>query len=154
MADLIVAAQAFHWFNNAETRQEFDRILKPARPGGPRRLALVWNERETTATPFLQAYEQLLLEFATDYTAVRHENMDHAALAGFFHGPFITREFANEQCFDLAGLSGRLLSSSYAPAPGHPRHAPMMQALRSLYEQYAEAGMVRFRYRTSVHLGQ
>ena len=38
--DLITSAQAFHWFNNAATKTEFRRILKP---GG--KLALIWNKR-------------------------------------------------------------------------------------------------------------
>lgn len=29
MADFVVAAQAFHWFRRAETRREFERILRP-----------------------------------------------------------------------------------------------------------------------------
>lgn len=40
--DLIVCAQAFHWFNTPETVIEFQRILKP---GGY--VALIWNKRES-----------------------------------------------------------------------------------------------------------
>lgn len=147
--DLIVAAQAFHWFDTPETRAEFCRIL---RPGGA--VALIWNERVTDTTPFLRGYEALLLKYGTDYAAVRHENIDADALARFFGGPFTTRSFPNFQDFDFAGLAGRLLSSSYAPAPGHPRHEPMMQELRALFDTCAENGKVRFDYRTSVHLGR
>ena len=46
--------QAFHWFDR-EKPGEFARIL---RPHGW--IALIWNERVTTTTPFLVAYEQLL----------------------------------------------------------------------------------------------
>lgn len=147
--DLIVAAQAFHWFDTPETRAEFRRIL---RPGGF--VVLMWNERLTDTTPFLRGYEALLLRHGTDYAAVRHENIDAAALARFFGGPFATHDFPNFQEFDFAGLAGRLLSSSYAPAPGHPQHAPMMQELRVLFVACAEHGRVRFDYRTSVHCGR
>jgi SAM-dependent methyltransferase len=147
--DLVAAAQAFHWFDTAETRAEFARIL---RPGGW--VVLMWNERLTDTTPFLRGYEELLLRHATDYAAVRHENIDAAALARFFGGPFATDTFPNFQEFDFAGLAGRLLSSSYAPAPGHPRHDAMMQELRTLFEACAENGKVRFDYRTSVHTGR
>ena len=30
----------------------------------------------------------------------------------------------------MPGVEGRLLSSSYAPGPGHPQHAPMLSELR------------------------
>ena len=37
--------------------------------------ALIWNERLVQSTPFLIDYEQLLLDFGTDYKEVRHENV-------------------------------------------------------------------------------
>lgn len=40
-ADVVVAAQAFHWFDTAATLQEVARVL---RPGG--RLAVIWNSRD------------------------------------------------------------------------------------------------------------
>jgi SAM-dependent methyltransferase len=146
---LIVAAQAFHWFNSDETRAEFTRILKP---GGF--IALIWNERKLDATPFLSDYEALLLRFATDYNEIRHENIDAAALAEFFIGPYATHTFANEQRFDFEGLKGRLLSSSYAPAEGHERHEPMIAELRRLFDLHQVEGEVCFEYDTKLYLGR
>ncbi|MFC5453644.1 class I SAM-dependent methyltransferase [Prosthecobacter fluviatilis] len=147
--DLIVAAQAFHWFNSSETRAEFTRILKPAG-----HIALIWNERKLGSTPFLQAFEQLLLTFGTDYTTIRHENVNAAALAAFFSGPYVTHTFANGQRFDFEGLKGRLLSSSYAPGPHQPHHAEMLAELRRIYDAHQVAGQVCFEYDTRVHLGR
>lgn len=147
--DLIVAAQAFHWFNTTETRAEFTRILKP---GG--QLALIWNERKLDSTPFLKAYEQLLLTFATDYIKVRHENIDADELRRFFSGAFVTHTFPNEQRFDFEALKGRLLSSSYAPASGQPGHDAMIAELRRIFDAHHESGIVRFEYDTRVHVGR
>ena len=147
--DLIVAAQAFHWFNTPEARAEFSRILKP---GG--HVMLMWNERKLDATPFLRGYEELLLRFATDYAKVRHENIDDAALGGFFIGPYAAHSFPNRQQFDFAGLKGRLLSSSYAPAEGHPLHEPMIAELRRLFDLHHDAGQVCFEYNTQVYIGR
>lgn len=146
--DFIVAAQAFHWFNTPETRAEFTRILKP---GG--HVVLIWNERKLDATPFLQAFEQLLLTFGTDYTAIRHENVNAAALFSFFSGAYDTYTFANEQRFDFEGLKGRLLSSSYAPAAGQPRHDEMIAELRRIFDAYQASDQVCFEYDTRVHVG-
>ena len=63
---------------------------------------------------------------------------------------------------DLAGsaehainaLRGRLLSSSYAPAAGHPKHEPMLAELRRIFDRHAENGRVRFEYDTHVYYGQ
>jgi SAM-dependent methyltransferase len=147
--DLIVAAQAFHWFDTPETRAEFSRILKP---GG--HVALIWNERKLEATPFLRDYEALLLRFGVDYERVRHENIDPSKLAHFFRGSFTTHIFANAQHFDYAGLEGRLLSSSYAPAAGHPDHKPMLVELRRVFDQHQQNGQIIFDYDTRVHLGR
>lgn len=144
--DLVVAAQAFHWFHPEPTRREFARVL---RPGG--RVALLWNTRLTDASPFLRAYEDLLHRFGTDYGQVDHRRVDAAALREFFGGDFRSLSFPNEQRFDLAGAKGRLLSSSYAPPPGHPDHEPMLRELERIFAEHQEDGRVRFEYDTELH---
>ena len=148
--DLAVAGQAFHWFDVAQTRTEFTRIL---RPGGI--VALFWNSRHLDTTPFLNAYETLLQDFATDYQQVDHKRIDAAVLKQFFGGDhFQTRTFPNSQSFDFEGLRGRLLSSSYAPAAGHPRHAPMLLELVRLFHDHADGGQVQFDYNTELFFGR
>jgi hypothetical protein len=147
--DLIAAAQAFHWFTGADTRAEFDRILKPE--GW---VALIWNVRRVDSTPFLVAYEALLLRHATDYGKVRHELVDDQVLKSFFRdGAFTSHSYPNMQVFDWEGLKGRLLSSSYAPAAGQPGHEPMIEELEQIFREYRVDGKVAFEYDTSVHLG-
>jgi len=148
--DLVTAGQAFHWFDIPRTRAEFIRIL---RPGGY--VALFWNSRRTDSTPFLKGYEALLHDFATDYEQINHTNIDAAVLSQFFgNSPFETRSFPNFQEFDYQGLQGRLLSSSYAPAVGHPRHEPMLLALQRLFREHESNGKVRFDYDTELYFGQ
>lgn len=148
--DLVAAGQAFHWFDIPKTRSEFIGIL---RPGGY--VALFWNSRRTTSTPFLKAYEQLLHEFATDYEQINHTNIDAVVLSRFFgDSPFEMRSFPNFQEFDYEGLKGRLLSSSYAPATGHPRHEPMLLALQQVFREHESDGHVRFDYDTELYFGQ
>jgi SAM-dependent methyltransferase len=53
--DLVTAAQAFHWFAEEPAMTEIARIL---RPGGG--LALFWNVRDATRSPFLAEYAELL----------------------------------------------------------------------------------------------
>jgi SAM-dependent methyltransferase len=148
--DFVTAGQAFHWFDQAAARAEFARILRPRGWA-----ALVWNDRRAATTPFLAAYERLLHRHALDYAAVNHKRIDEAMLGAFFApGSFTVATFANQQLFDFAGLQGRLLSSSYAPEPGHPRHAPMLAELRAIFEAEQAGGTVAFDYDTKVYYGR
>ena len=147
--DFVVAGQAFHWFDADGARAEFARIL---RPDGW--VVLLWNSRRTGATPFLRAYEALLLEFGTDYQEIRHDNIGAEKLARFFSGDYQKRTLPNEQRFDFEGIRGRLLSSSYAPAPGHPRHDSMLRELDSIFSRHAEHGQVRVEYDTEIYFGR
>jgi SAM-dependent methyltransferase len=146
--DFVTAAQAAHWFDRVPARPEFARILKP---GGW--CALIWNERRTNSTPFLRDYEQLLLTYGTDYENVRHERTTET-LPDFF-SPNVCHErvFDYRQHFDYEALEGRLLSSSYAPLPGHPKHTPMLKDLRRIYDLHQSAGRVNFEYNTRVFYG-
>ncbi len=144
--DLIVAGQAFHWFDRERTKAEFQRILKP---GGY--VALIWNDRQVDSTPFLVAYEALLRSLGTDYEQVNHRNIDAGKLRQFFGCSPQTRSFPYEQPFDFAGLKGRLLSSSYAPAEGEPGCEVMLAKLRTIFDAHQQDGQVAFRYDTVVY---
>ncbi len=147
--DLVVAAQAFHWFDSDAVRREWARIL---RHGG---LALVvWNSRRTSGTALLDGYEQLLREHATDYAQVAERYAGEAEMRRWFGAGFrAARTFENRQVLDLDGLKGRLLSSSYAPQPGHPGHEPMLADLQRLFERTSIGGCVTLEYDTRAYLG-
>ncbi|RNB86986.1 class I SAM-dependent methyltransferase [Brevibacillus fluminis] len=148
--DFIVCAQAFHWFDRQAAQAEFRRILKP---GG--KAILIWNSRLTHGTPFREGYDKLLHTFGTDYEKVGHKNISSETIRAFFKdGEMGEARFTNSQSFDFAGLSGRLLSSSYSPTPGHPNFEPMMAELRNLYEANQQDGLVSFDYETEVFWGE
>jgi SAM-dependent methyltransferase len=150
-ADLVVAAQAFHWFDIPATRKEVVRIL---RPNGW--TLLMWNNRKLGGTPFLEAYEQLLITFGTDYLKIRHNNIGDAELSAFFGaGRWETATFPNDQHLDWDGLRNRLLSSSYIPQPGDARHEPMLRRLREIFERHHDAqDRVTIEYQTELFYGR
>jgi SAM-dependent methyltransferase len=148
--DFIVVGQAFHWFEPKATRAEFERVLKPR--GW---VSVIWNERKKNASAFLRDYEAFLLTFGTDYEKVSETYPQDRPMRKFFgEGAGGKKSYANEQIFDFDGLRGRLLSSSYAPAAGHPRHEPMLAELRRIFDAHAQDGRVRFEYLTHVYYGQ
>jgi ubiquinone/menaquinone biosynthesis C-methylase UbiE len=145
--DFIVSAQAFHWFDKAQAQKEFSRII---RPNG--QILLVWNKRIKDRIPFLIDYEGLVRKYAKGY---EKESSDVQAneLAGFFKGPYNTRVFSYTQQFNLEQLTGRLLSSSYAPLPDDDSYRPMLEELRSIFDKYNENGVVAFEYETVLYWG-
>jgi SAM-dependent methyltransferase len=148
--DFVTAGQAFHWFDPPRARREFMRII---RPGGW--VVLVWNDRRTAGTPFLEEYERLLLEYGTDYKEVSVKYAEESMLAALF-GPseMRARSFDNEQVFDFDGLRGRLTSASYTPQPGHPDFDPLMRDLEALFRRHEREGRVVVAYDTKVFYGQ
>jgi SAM-dependent methyltransferase len=145
--DLVIAAQAFHWFDPARFRAESLRIL---RPGGW--AALIWNDRDLTATPFLAGYDALLVEFGNDYLAIRYRHQGTDAIPVYFDGrvPPVA-EFRHQRRMDWSMLAALAGSASYLPAPGQPRHAELMAALRALFDSHAEGGTIDMRYTCRVH---
>src|SRR5450755_3140291 len=141
--DLVTAAQAAHWFDPKNARREFIRIC---RPGGW--TVLLWNERRTGSTPFLRAYEELLVKFGTDYQDVRHERTTQQIERFFAPSQFQVRTFDYHQEFDYPALEGRLLSSSYTPQANDERYTPMLRELRQIFDAHEVNRRVRFEYDT------
>lgn len=146
---LVSAAQAFHWFDTQAVRAEWRRILAP---GG--QVLVFWNSRLLEGSAFLRGYEQLLLDHGTDYSAVAERYQTDDEMRAWFGGGLqAIGHFPNVQMLDHEALLGRLLSSSYAPVAGDPAHAPMLAALRTLFDTEAVAGKVAFEYQTRAFLG-
>jgi SAM-dependent methyltransferase len=148
--DLIVCAQAFHWFCNTETRKEFKRILKPQSCA-----ALLWNNRQTDADAFATAYELLLKEKSPDYSEVNHKNLTETDFVSFFKdGKYETAKYPNVQVFDFDALRGRAFSSSYVPPEDTEEGQLFLSALHDIFDQYRVKGKVKFTYQTEVYLGE
>lgn len=147
--DLISSAQSFHWFDQQAVKPEWKRIL---RPHGL--VAIYWNSRKLAGTGFLEGYEKLLDDYGTDYSSVSERYGDDEHMRRWFGaGLRAIKYFPHSQSLDFDALRGRLLSSSYAPTQGQPKHAPMLRALRELFDATAVDGKVDFAYDTRVFVG-
>jgi SAM-dependent methyltransferase len=148
--DLVMAGQAFHWFDPAPTRVEWVRILKP---GGV--AALIWNERDTSS-PFMSEAEDVINKYATalDAEGIIREGGRGRIAAFFAPAPFTLDDFPNAQTFGLEGLVGRIASCSYTPGEGDPGYNHMAADLRRVFERHQRDGQVSFAYRTKVFWGR
>ncbi len=144
---LLVAGQAFHWFQPADFRREALRVLRHGRQA-----ALVWNRRDERDS-FVQAYEQLLDDLAVDYyKADPKHRLRQDSILEFFHpqNP-IYATFPNPLSYDWDALQGLASSQSYVPLPDHANHAPFFTRLRELFDQHQQNGAVTLALVTHLH---
>jgi SAM-dependent methyltransferase len=110
--DLVLCAQAFHWFRQRDALAEFHRVLKP---GG--RLALMWNAR-SRSDPLTLGYILAIHAVNGEHPAERRElDPDIVHRDGWFT-PATLQTFENDQTLDREGLIGRATSASYVPREG------------------------------------
>lgn len=148
-ADLLIAAQAFHWFDVEATRKEALRILR-----APPRAALLWNDRRTEGSEFARGYEALLQRFCTEYLEVQHRHARAERITQFFgNDRWSTVSLPHSDALSFETLADRLNSASYAPPAGEPRHLAMMQQLRELFAATAHEGLVPMEFDTRIHYG-
>lgn len=143
--DMIVCATAFHWLDLEKAKKEFNRIL---RPGG--KVALIWNIRVQDGDDFSIAYEMIMKHQQKE----DKNNMTEAELACFFTGEYEVKYFHNEQEFDLKGLIGRSLSSSFSPMSDSGEGQVFMKSLNDLFGKYQVDGKIKVCYKTKVYLGE
>ncbi len=154
-ANFVTVGQALHWFNLEHARAEFIRILQP---GGW--CVVIYNERRIGGDLFHDGYERILKEFGTDYESVCRKYPQQQKLAEFFStqngatAAMHQSSFPNAQQFNLGGLMGRILSSSYMPQPDHPRYPAMLRAIEVLFSQCQKNGHVRLEYDCVVTFGR
>ena len=149
-ADLLIAGQAFHWFDVPDAALEARRVLRPGSWA-----ALIWNDRQSTGSAFLAGYEALLRTHGTDYAKVLHRHVDDKAIAQFFApAQAAAATFDNPRALEREDLLALAGSASYLPAPGDPRHAAMLTALNALFDLHAKNGTVQMMYRTRMHYAQ
>jgi SAM-dependent methyltransferase len=140
-ADLVVAAQAFHWFEPKATMRELARILAPG--GG---CAAFWNVRAKTA--LLRDYDAVLQRFVTRYEDRPQAEPTLEVIARSAGVDVLgMTELANVQRLDKEGLLGRAHSSSYVANDVKDTGA-LDRALGQLFDRHARGGAVDFAYRT------
>ena len=142
--DAVVAGQAFHWFDPARARAEFQRVLRADGWVG-----LVWNERDDLTQPLIAGYEALLVEHCPAYNEMGRDPFGRDRAEAFFGvgrtdaGAMRLLVLSNPQSLDWEGLAGRTLSASYVPREG-PAHDALFTGLRRLFDQHARGGRVEF----------
>jgi SAM-dependent methyltransferase len=131
-AEVVVVAQAFHWFDQSRAVPEMARVL---RPGG--RLALVWNVRDES----VDWVAELSRIAGRDNSEETRRGL--GLVEGF--GPFETRVFRTVQELDVDSLVAHVCSRSNVASLPEPERVNVVRAVRHLCDAHADlAGKGRF----------
>jgi SAM-dependent methyltransferase len=148
VADVVLAAQAFHWFDAEAALREFHRVLKPE--GW---VALLWNERDES-DGFTAAFGAVIRSGsgAAALEASRGRAGEPLLVSPLFReGTRVV--FANSQELDEDGVLGRAFSASYAPREP-ARAEAFAAALREVFGRFQQGGRVVVRYEASLYLAR
>ena len=146
--DLLLAAQAFHWFRAREALLEFHRVLGPKG-----RLALMWNTRDRR-DPLTRGYIEAICAVNGEDPAERLP-LDPATIHedGWF-SPARAVTFDHGHALDRDGLVGRAMSDSSVPRRGAAFEEIRLR-LEALFDRERGAdGRVVMRYVTRLYLAE
>jgi SAM-dependent methyltransferase len=148
IADLVLAAQAFHWFKPEPALAEAHRILKERGC-----IALLWNERDEK-DPFTAACGGIIRLFPGAHSVESHrQEAGKRLLEDARFREARRQDFEHIQVVNLEELIGRTFSASYAPRD--PDLAARAQAdLQQLFRTHEKDGCVVICYRTSVYIAR
>jgi SAM-dependent methyltransferase len=137
--DFVSVGRAWHWFDRERSVVEFRRIL---RPGGW--VVLVTNRRGKDDSVESKAYEEILMQFGTDYRTLQSEYRVYDEMAPIFAGGAVVQEtIRGEQELTLEAFLGQTQSLSVAPIPGDAKYVGMQEALRDFFARFQQDGMLR-----------
>jgi SAM-dependent methyltransferase len=147
-ASLVVAAQAFHWFEPDAALREFHRLLRPGGYG-----ALLWYERDES-DPGTADYGAVLRTTpgASGVEESRFRAGEALARSLLFRDAE-TAVFPHRQRLDREGLRGRAFSVSYAPREAVAAQA-FADTLDVVFDRYQQDGFVTLCYHTTVYIAR
>ena len=150
--DLVTAGQAFHWFDPAEARREFRRILKE-----PKWVALIWNDRVLDRTPFsrrtsncCEPTRRTILRWRTKACA-----SDRGDRGVFRAESDAANRFAIRAGFRRGGVCAAGLNPRRTrPAAGEPGYTEMIAETDRIFAEHQTHGVVHFLYDTRIYVGR
>lgn len=145
-ADLITAAQAFHWFEPELARAECQRVL---RPDGW--VALVWNDRADS--PLNAALSALMRHFGGDLVRAMQDHDERAGVVRFFGRAIAPWTTAHAHRVSPEGLAALVFSRSYMPDRNSEAGREAIGAIQALARQHADTdGQLTLHYTCIAHI--
>lgn len=142
--DIVLCAQAFHWFEPSAALAEFRRVLTPQG-----RVCVMWNHG-SPSDPAVRAYYDVVFNASDEARALassRHYEDPFAHRAEWHSLPVIRAEFVER--YDLDALLGRARSASYVPRDG-TGWAWVQNSLKQVFDRFASGGTVAMTYQCTL----
>jgi ubiquinone/menaquinone biosynthesis C-methylase UbiE len=137
--DVVVVAQAFHWFDHERAVPEIARVLRPSG-----RLALVWNLRDESRR---WAAELSRVIGSADASLAEVTPAVRAAARPHFDA-FDTARFRHAQRLDREMLLGLVKSRSYVAVRPVGQQNAIFAQVAALFDRFAESGELTMPYVT------
>ena len=144
--DHVTAAQAFHWFDPEDFRQECRRIVKPGES-----VMLVYNFRNVQApcTKDLAALQRTCNPSFPGFS----NGMDEETCRAFFSGKCSVYRADNTQVYDRQGYIDRVMSSSYSPGETDNGYEEYLRSVHRIFDRYAADGRIAVPADTVAYIG-
>jgi len=143
-ADVVVCAQAFHWFEHETALPEIARVL---RPGG--RLGLVWNTRDNR-----EPWVSRLSDEVLGPESVEDRDAAEPILASGLFEPVERATFSFVQSLDRDRLLDLVLSRSYCAVQTATERAPVLDRAGRIFDEHAVNGTIELPYLTECFRAQ
>jgi len=146
-ADVIIAAESYHWFDNDVARAEIRRILKP---NG--HVFLVWNEfggneYDSKMTKISDHYRK---QKKLDRSGITHEQR---AIRLFGENHYQSASFDNSCLQTKEQFCGGWASAAFVPDKDTPEYQDFIKQAENLFDQYAHNGLLQTSITTTCYFG-
>ena len=140
-ADVVTAAQAFHWFDRPVALREIARVL---RPGG--RIALVWNARDDTEEWVAEFTDTVIAgsAFRKGGVAAATASIDESGL----YGPVERATYTHVQTLRRSELLELVRSRSDCAVLPEEERRPVLEHVDALFDAHATDGTLVMPYVT------
>lgn len=147
--DLVIAAQAFHWFDQKKFKLECKRILKQNA-----QVALVWNSRDFQS-PLINENREIFKRYCPNFYGFSGGIGEGGEVFNQFYrdGQYELKRFPNDLVMDFDGFLGRNLSASYSLKKSDKEYEFFVEAITNLFEKYSFNGKIVMPNFTRSYLG-
>ncbi len=128
--DIVVAAQAFHWFDKNNFKEEFQRISKN------QKAILVWNTKKK-AQSYLIELEKVNIKYCKDFKGFSG-GIAIEQIADFFDNKYEKSVFENNLKLDKDNFINGILTGSYTPNKNDKYYYEYIHEIEEIYDRHCQ----------------